>query len=158
MDETLGDRIKHARLAVGMTQRDLARRIGVSETTLRNWEGDHTEARADLLARLQGELEVDLGLAPPTLRCVDPAPAPTRGKRQTVPRLDDATTPQMLAELHARDARLTDQLRAARQRNAELETELAQVRGLTAVDPARTRDRYAARHDDTPPDPGRDPR
>ncbi len=153
MDETLGARIREARLAAGLTLRDLARSIGVSETTLRNWEGSQNTPRPDLASRLQDQLGVDLGFGQftPALRSVDSPSTPKRGKRQAAQRMDDATVPQLLAELHGRDARTAEQLREARSRITELEAEVARLQQSGPVGLDEARRRFAARND-SPPD------
>ena len=55
---TLGDRLARARDAAGMTQAQLARRLGVKLSTVRNWETDRSEPRANRLQMLSGLLNV----------------------------------------------------------------------------------------------------
>ncbi len=71
---TFGDRIAGAREAVGLSQRDLAHRLGVRTETLRGWEEDRTEPRSNRLQMLAGILNVSIrwlltgegaGVAPP---------------------------------------------------------------------------------------------
>ena len=71
---TFGDRLAGAREALGMTQKDLAGRIGVRLKTLQQWEEDQKEPRANRLQMLDGMLHVSLmwlltgegdGVAPP---------------------------------------------------------------------------------------------
>ncbi|SEW22614.1 transcriptional regulator, XRE family [Aliiroseovarius sediminilitoris] len=57
---TFGDRLAGAREAVGLSQDDLARRIGVKLKTLRGWEDDLNEPRANKLQMLSGLLNVSL--------------------------------------------------------------------------------------------------
>jgi transcriptional regulator with XRE-family HTH domain len=57
---TFGDRVAAAREAAGMTQAALARRLGVQLSTLRNWENDMSEPRANRLATLAGLLGVSI--------------------------------------------------------------------------------------------------
>lgn len=57
---TFGDRVAAAREAAGMTQKELARRIGVKTSTLRSWEDDLNEPRANRLTMLAGVLNVSL--------------------------------------------------------------------------------------------------
>jgi transcriptional regulator with XRE-family HTH domain len=57
---TFGDRLIGAREAAGMNQAELARRIGVKLKTLRAWEDDQDEPRANRLAILCGVLNVPL--------------------------------------------------------------------------------------------------
>ncbi len=57
---TFGDRMTAAREAAGMTQESLAKRLGVKKTTLRNWENDIAEPRANRLSMLAGLLNVSM--------------------------------------------------------------------------------------------------
>jgi HTH-type transcriptional regulator, cell division transcriptional repressor len=57
---TFGDRMAGAREAAGMTQEELARRLGVKRTTIRAWEDDMSEPRANRLQMLAGMLNVSL--------------------------------------------------------------------------------------------------
>ena len=57
---TFGDRVAAARRSAGLTQEALARRIGVKLKTLRDWEDDRNEPRANKLQMLAGILNVSL--------------------------------------------------------------------------------------------------
>lgn len=57
---TFGDRVAAAREAQGMTQKDLARRLGVQEKTVEGWENDLSEPRANKLQILAGLLNVSM--------------------------------------------------------------------------------------------------
>lgn len=57
---TFGDRLAAARDAAGITQKELAKRVGVKHGTLRNWEDDIAEPRANRLSMLSGILGVSL--------------------------------------------------------------------------------------------------
>lgn len=57
---TFGDRLVAAREAAGMAPRDLARRLGIKDKTLRNWEEDISEPRANKLQMLSGVLNVSM--------------------------------------------------------------------------------------------------
>ncbi|WP_102107554.1 helix-turn-helix domain-containing protein [Oceaniglobus roseus] len=57
---TFGDRLADAREHVGMSQEDLARRLGVKLKTLTAWENDMAEPRANKLSMLSGLLNVSL--------------------------------------------------------------------------------------------------
>jgi transcriptional regulator with XRE-family HTH domain len=57
---TLGDRLTLAREAAGLDPGQLAQRIGVRPQTLRNWEEDRAEPRANRLQMLAGMLDVSL--------------------------------------------------------------------------------------------------
>ena len=57
---TFGDRLTLAREAQGMSQEDLARRLGIRLQTLRNWEDDRSEPRANRLQMLAGVLAVSM--------------------------------------------------------------------------------------------------
>jgi Predicted transcription factor, homolog of eukaryotic MBF1 len=57
---TFGDRAAGAREALGLTQADLARRLGVKLKTVQAWENDLAEPRANKLQMLAGLLNVSL--------------------------------------------------------------------------------------------------
>lgn len=57
---TFGDRIAGAREVAGMTQPELAKRLGIKIATLRGWEEDRSEPRANRLQMLSGLLNVSL--------------------------------------------------------------------------------------------------
>lgn len=57
---TFGDRLAAARSTQGMTQKSLARRLGVSLKTLEGWENDIREPRANRLQMLAGVLDVSI--------------------------------------------------------------------------------------------------
>lgn len=57
---TFGDRVTGAREAAGMTQKQLAKRLGVKLATLQGWENDLSEPRANKLQMLAGLLNVSL--------------------------------------------------------------------------------------------------
>jgi transcriptional regulator with XRE-family HTH domain len=58
---TFGDRLVLAREAIGLTRAQLASRIGVKVQTLRNWEEDRSEPRANKFQILAGMLNVSMG-------------------------------------------------------------------------------------------------
>ena len=57
---TFGDRLSRARDYAGMSQGQLARRIGVKVATIVNWETDRSEPRANRLQMLSGLLNVSI--------------------------------------------------------------------------------------------------
>lgn len=57
---TLGDRITVARETAGMDQNALARRLGVRVSSVKSWEEDRSEPRANRLQMLSGILNVSL--------------------------------------------------------------------------------------------------
>ena len=57
---TLGDRITGAREAAGLSQTELARRLGVRLATIRAWEDDQADPRANKLQMLAGLLGVSI--------------------------------------------------------------------------------------------------
>lgn len=57
---TLGDRLVAAREAASLSQSALARLIGVRLPTLRGWEEDRTEPRANKLAMVCGVLNISI--------------------------------------------------------------------------------------------------
>lgn len=57
---TFGDRVAAARDAAGMTQTQLARRLGVKKSTVVGWENDLSEPRANKLSMMAGLLNVSI--------------------------------------------------------------------------------------------------
>ncbi|MCZ0812049.1 MAG: helix-turn-helix domain-containing protein [Pseudomonadota bacterium] len=57
---TFGDRVAGAREQAGMTQAELAKRLGVKLKTLKGWENDLSEPRANKLSMMAGLLNVSL--------------------------------------------------------------------------------------------------
>lgn len=57
---TFGDRVTGAREAAGLTQPELAKRLGVKVKTIRAWENDQSEPRANKLGTLSGILGVSM--------------------------------------------------------------------------------------------------
>lgn len=57
---TFGDRLGLAREAMGVSQGELAERLGVRLQTLRNWEEDRAEPRANRLQMLAGLLNAPM--------------------------------------------------------------------------------------------------
>ncbi|WP_120502581.1 helix-turn-helix transcriptional regulator [Roseovarius sp. EL26] len=57
---TFGDRIAGAREQAGMSQGDLAERLGVKLKSLKSWEEDLSEPKANKLPRMAGLLNVSL--------------------------------------------------------------------------------------------------
>ncbi len=57
---TFGDRVAAGREALGLSQADLARKLGVKLKTLQAWEDDMGEPRANKLQMLSGVLNVSL--------------------------------------------------------------------------------------------------
>ena len=58
MAQTLGDRIKTARKATGLTQKELADKINVGNTTISNWEKGVSRPDADQIQVLCWALDV----------------------------------------------------------------------------------------------------
>ncbi|GMG82720.1 helix-turn-helix transcriptional regulator [Paralimibaculum aggregatum] len=57
---TLGDRLALAREQQGLSQAQLARRLGLRVQTVRNWENDRSEPRANKLQMVAGILNVSM--------------------------------------------------------------------------------------------------
>ncbi|MEY8837895.1 multiprotein-bridging factor 1 family protein [Cribrihabitans sp. XS_ASV171] len=57
---TFGDRVAGAREAAGMTQAQMARRLGVKKSTVVGWEDDVSEPRANKLSMMAGLLNVSI--------------------------------------------------------------------------------------------------
>lgn len=60
-ENTIGARIRQARKELGLSQGDLAARLGVSQPTVANWESDVHNPRQLMLAKIGHALEVSLG-------------------------------------------------------------------------------------------------
>ncbi len=58
---TFGDRLAAAREQAKLSQAGLAKRLGVKASTVRKWEDDLAEPRANRLSMLAGVLGVSLG-------------------------------------------------------------------------------------------------
>ena len=107
---TFGDRLAAAREAAGMTQAQLARRLGVRLGTLDGWENDQNEPRANRLQMMAGLLNVSIVWL-------------LTGEGEGVPSPDETPTPDvgdLLAEL--RDLR--GQMMQSAERLARLEKRL----------------------------------
>ena len=57
---TFGDRLAAAREQAGLKQSELARKLGVRTNTLKSWEEDLSEPRANRLSMLAGLLNVSV--------------------------------------------------------------------------------------------------
>ena len=57
---TFGDRVAGAREGAGLSQEELARRLGIRPRTLQTWEDDLSEPRANKLQMLAGVTGVSL--------------------------------------------------------------------------------------------------
>lgn len=57
---TFGDRLAGARDAASMTQKELAAKLGIKLKTLKAWENDLTEPRANKLSMVSGLLGVSM--------------------------------------------------------------------------------------------------
>lgn len=146
----LGDRIRTGREAAGLSQEELAEKVGVTGRTVSNWERGVRNPRSKL-----GLIERVLG-------------AQLRGRTadRAAPALPDASTAQLLGEIAGRDAEKDRILHARDATIAELRAELDAIRGGTVhrLDPKRWAARPRDNGDDTPPpqtgsdiDPAPDP-
>ena len=57
---TFGDRLVAARKKSNLSQQDLAQRLGVKNSTIKSWENDNSEPRANRLSMLAGLLNVSI--------------------------------------------------------------------------------------------------
>ena len=120
---TFGDRLAAAREAQGLGQADLARKLGLKLQTIRNWEDDRAEPRANRLQMVAGFLNVSMVWLMTGIGEGGPdAQAESNGTALV------ATTQELLSEL--RELRL-GQIRSA-ERLATLEKRLRNIRGATA--------------------------
>ncbi|MEM9232844.1 MAG: helix-turn-helix transcriptional regulator [Pseudomonadota bacterium] len=60
-EDTIGARIRQARKELGLSQGDLAARLGVSQPTVANWESNVHNPRQLMLAKIGDALEASLG-------------------------------------------------------------------------------------------------
>ena len=111
---TFGDRVAASREAAGMTQAQLARRLGVKKNTLTGWEQDLSEPRANKLSMMAGLLNVSIMWL-----------LTGEGDGLTAPAEDTHTADftGILAELHE----IRSSMRANTERAARLEKKLRQL-------------------------------
>ena len=57
---TSGDRLVAAEEKSNLSQQDLAKRLGVKNSTIKSWENDNSEPRANRLSMLAGLLNVSI--------------------------------------------------------------------------------------------------
>ena len=57
---TFGDRLVAAREKSNLSQQDLAKRLGVKNSTIKSWENDNSEPRANRLSMLAGLLNISI--------------------------------------------------------------------------------------------------
>lgn len=108
---TFGDRLAGAREQAGMTQAQLAKRLGVKKKTLDVWENDLADPRANHLSILAGLLNVSLLWL-----------MTGEGDGPTGP--DDETLPRGAAELLAEMRELSGQITRAGARLGQVERQL----------------------------------
>lgn len=60
-EESLGQRIAAQRQRLGLSQAELAQRIGVTRETMASWESGQSEPRSNRLMTLAGVLEASIG-------------------------------------------------------------------------------------------------
>ena len=58
MEQTFGDKLKQARTAKGLIQAELAKQLGVTNTTISNWEKNVSKPDLDMLSYICGLLNV----------------------------------------------------------------------------------------------------
>lgn len=105
---TFGDRLAAARDAAGLSQKELAQRMGIKTGTLRNWEDDLSEPRANRLSIFAGILSVSLSWL-----------LTGEGEGLSAPDVDEPTEPDM--------SMLLIDLRAVRAQMAQSSERLAQL-------------------------------
>lgn len=114
---TLGDRITAAREGAGMTQAQVSRRLGVKLTTVKAWEDDRTEPRANRLQMLSGMLGVSL-----RWMLTGEGDGPSEGE-DTAPAPDLRAALIELRQIAAEQARLAERLgRSEKRLRKALET------------------------------------
>jgi HTH-type transcriptional regulator, cell division transcriptional repressor len=99
---TFGDRLAYAREAMGLSQAQVAHRMGVKLQSLRNWEENRSEPRANRLQMLAGMLNVSMVWL-----------MSGRGEAPSVEAPESASVDSCLAEMRAirvEQLRLTERL------------------------------------------------
>lgn len=126
--DTIGPRIRSAREAAGLTQDELADAIGVSATSIKNWESGRVKTPP------VGKLEKVLGIV-------------LRDQGSSAPRLDDASVHRLIAELAARFATLEQENERLRRQyhGATPSAIAAESASVTALPLTRSGMRRAAR-------------
>jgi len=112
---TFGDRVAGARDATGMSQAQLARRLGVKKSTVMAWEQDLSEPRANKLSMMSGLLNVSMRW----LLTGEGAGTNAPGDEVEVPQ----DFSEILSELHE----LREDMRAQAERAARLEKKLRRL-------------------------------
>lgn len=109
---TFGDRLAAAREAAGMTQSQMARRLGVKKATIAGWENDVSEPRANRLSMLAGMVNVSIRWL-----------LTGEGEGMDAPQDDTYAVPG-LASLAAELRAIRGEMRASSERAARLEKKL----------------------------------
>lgn len=112
---TFGDRVLAAREAAGMTQSQVARRLGVKKTTLAAWEDDLSEPRANKLSMMAGLLNVSIMWL-----------LTGEGEGMSAPVEEETSHPEM-AEFLAELREIRSTMRANAERAARLEKRMRQT-------------------------------
>ncbi len=113
---TFGDRVAGAREALGIGQPELARRLGVKVKTLRDWENDLAEPRANKLQMLAGLLGVSImWLLTGEGEGVDP------------PQADESGTPEQIRDLLIELRAVQTEMDRGADRLARIEKRLRQM-------------------------------
>lgn len=103
---TFGDRLSAARESAGMTQDELAKRLGVRVATLRSWENDRSEPRANRLSIMAGILNVSMGWLINCEGAGVPAPGDSEKAANTAAREELRALRHLIAEAGDRIDRL----------------------------------------------------
>lgn len=77
----IGKKIRDARLALNMTQEELAKRIGVSKNAISNYENGVSTPKLELLCAIMKHLEVDANYLYDVSRTPDPVKLSPREKQ-----------------------------------------------------------------------------
>ncbi len=109
---TFGDRLADARDAAGMSQSQMARRLGVKKATIAAWENDLSEPRANKLSMMAGMVNVSIMWL-----------LTGEGEGMDAPQEVTEDAPE-LAEIVAELRSIRGEMRASAERAAKLEKKL----------------------------------
>ncbi len=133
MEQTFGDKLKQARTIRGLKQSELAKQLGVTNTTISNWEKNVSKPDLDMLSYICGILSVKASyFLSPTLPD-DEISIPEFEIVKKYRSLDDSGKKHINYELD-RELKRSGQLRQSQSENEALKLQLSQAQSLKQTD------------------------